>query len=433
MALRFRTVSRTRQDAFGIDRSYDELANSCFLARVLMSDPLPWLAGEIRQLHERGLARGRRQVTPLKDGWCQIDGKRLRNFADNDYLGLASHPRVVEAAKTALESAGAGARASALISGRTDWHVRLEERLTRFEDAQAAIVFPTGYAANLGTLTALAGPEDALFCDRLNHASLIDGCRLSGAKLRVYRHNELAKLQRELRKAAGFRHRFLVTDAVFSMDGDLAPLPQLCDLAKRYDAAVIVDEAHGTGVYGQCGRGVAEWLNVEDRVAVRIGTLSKAVGSLGGFVTGSPSLIDWLWNRARTGVFSTALPPSACAAACAAINVIVDEPHRRVELLQRSRRFRDLLQQSNIAIRSHDVGPIVPILIGEPDRTVEAARELENRGFLVGAIRPPTVPEGTSRLRISLSYSHQEDDLVRLAKTLAEVLGKGLCHQESGK
>ena len=181
---------------------HDDLADSFFLARVLMSNPLPWLAGEMRQLHERGLVRGRRQVTPLKDGWCRIDGKRLRNFADNDYLGLAAHPRVAEAAKAALESAGAGARASALISGRTDWHVRLEERLTRFENAEAAIIFPTGYAANFGTLTALAGPEDVLFCDRLNHASLIDGCRLSGAKLRVYRHNDVAKLERELRKAA---------------------------------------------------------------------------------------------------------------------------------------------------------------------------------------------------------------------------------------
>ena len=196
---------------------------------------------------------------------------------------------------------------------------------------------------------------------------------------------------------------------------------------------MIIDEAHGTGVYGPRGRGVAELLNVEDRVAIRIGTLSKAVGSLGGFVTGPSSLIDWLWNKARTGVFSTALPPSACAAACAAIDLIVDEPHRRVELLQRSRRFRDLLQQNDVAVESHVAGPIVPIIVGEPDRTVETARALENCGFLVGAIRPPSVPEGTSRLRISLSYAHQEDDLTRLAKTLAEVLGKRLRHRESGK
>jgi len=388
-----------------------------------MSDEFSWLTDDLHGLEEDGLLRGRRCVTPLADGWCRFDGRRLLNCASNDYLGLAGDPRVVAAAKDALDEFGVGSRASALVTGRGDWHVRLEQRLARFEGREATVLFPTGYAANLGTITALAGTDDVLFCDRLNHASLIDGCRLCGAKLRVYPHRDIKTLERELKKSAGYRRRMIVTDSLFSMDADYAPLKELCDLAERYDAAVIVDEAHATGVFGRLGRGIAEWLEVEDRVAVRIGTLSKGVGCLGGFVCGSESLIRWLWNKARPQIFSTALPPAVCAAATAAIDIIESEPERRERLLTVSVQFRTRLwEQLGPSVVPEGVGPIIPVLLNDPRAAVDVAERLRDRGFLVAAIRPPTVPRGTSRLRITLSAVHDESDVMQLADDLLGVL-----------
>ena len=385
-----------------------------------MPNSLPWLFGKLANLDADGLIRRRRRVTSLPDSWCEIDGRRLRDFSSNDYLNLAHDRRVIEAAKTALDRAGAGSRASALITGRTEWHVQLEERLAEFEGQQAAILFPTGYAANLGTIPALVGPGDVVLGDRLNHASLIDGCRLSGARFRVYRHDDLDTLRRELTKTADAGRRLIVTDSLFSMDGDAAPLPELCDLAERHDAALCVDEAHATGIFGPLGRGVAEWLGVEDRVAVRIGTLSKAIGSLGGFVAGERELIDWLWNRARTQMFSTAATPAACAAAGAALDVISREAWRREQLLARADQLRRLLDEAGIQATANCVGPIVPIILNDPRQAVRAAAALEERGLLVAAIRPPSVPQGTSRLRITLSCAHSEADVSQLA---GELLG----------
>lgn len=386
-----------------------------------MPSSFPWLDDELARLDAQGLRRRRRCVTSLPDGWCEIDGRRLRDFSANDYLNLAHDPRLIESAQQALSEFGVGSRASALVTGRTDWHLRLERRLAQFEGQDAAILFPTGYAANLGTTAALVGSDDAVFCDRLNHASLIDGCRSSGARFRVYRHDDLKTLQRELRKTDGARRRLVVTDGLFSMDGDAAPLPELCDLAERYDAAVLVDEAHGTGIFGKRGRGIAEWFEVEGRVAVRVGTLSKAIGSLGGFVAGPGPLIDWLWNRARTQIFSTALPPACCAAACAALDIIETEPWRREHLLRISEQLRHGLVQAGLTVPDGCVGPIVPVILHEPEAAVRAQRRLEDRGFLVAAIRPPTVPRGTSRLRISLSSAHSEENLVQLIEALADV------------
>ena len=380
------------------------------------------MSAELAALESAGLRRGRRETRPLFGGACEIDGRRLWNFASNDYLGLAGDPRVVDAAQTALAEASVGASASALVAGRTPWHVRLEQALARFEGQEAAILFPTGYAANVGTIAALVDESDVVFCDRLNHASLIDGCRLSGAKLRVFRHSELETLERELHKAATFRRRLIVTDAIFSMDGDVAPLRELCGLAERFEADVLVDEAHGTGVFGEQGRGVCEQLCVEDRVAVRVGTLSKAIGTLGGFVAGPQSLVDWLWNKARPQVFSTALPPAICAAAVTAIEIIRSEPERRSKLWQNSDFVRRELAQLKIDVSLDSVGPIIPIPLGDPDAAVAAQRKLEERGCLVAAIRPPTVPQGTSRLRISLSAAHDELALKTLVAALLEVL-----------
>ena len=344
------------------------------------------------------------------------------NFASNDYLGLASDPRSAEAARVVLSEFGVGARASALVSGRSEWHVRLEQSLARFEGQEAAVLFPTGYAANLGTIAALVGEEDVVFCDRLNHASLIDGCRLSGAKLRVFRHCELGSLQKELTKSAGFRRRLIVTDSVFSMDGDLAPLRELCDLAEQFEADVLVDEAHGTGVFGEQGRGVCEHLGLEERVAVRVGTLSKSIGCLGGFVAGPRSLIDWLWNKARTQIFSTALPPAICAAACTAIELIEREPQLKIKLWQNCEFVRGELAEQGIAVAENSTGPIIPILLGDPEAAVVAQQKLEKRGCLVAAIRPPTVPRGTSRLRICLSAAHSDEALQCLVDALSETI-----------
>lgn len=387
-----------------------------------MPTPFPWMSGELAALESAGLRRARRAVRLLAGGACEIDGRRLWNFASNDYLGLAGDPRVVAAAQAALADSGVGARASALVAGRTEWHARLEQALARFEGQEAAIFFPTGYAANVGTIAALVDENDVVFCDRLNHASLIDGCRLSGAKLRVFRHSELDTFERELHKAADFRRRLIVTDAVFSMDGDVAPLRELCDLAERFEADVLVDEAHGTGVFGEHGRGVCELLGVEDRVAVRVGTLSKAIGTLGGFVAGPQSLVDWLWNKARPQVFSTALPPVICAAATAAIQIVRNDPERRTRLWQRCEFVRRELASRGIEVVANSTGPIIPIVLGDPNAAVAAQRKLEERGCLVAAIRPPTVPQGTSRLRISLSAAHDESALKSLVAALQEVV-----------
>jgi 8-amino-7-oxononanoate synthase len=386
-----------------------------------MTDPLHWIDDDLQALDRQGLRRKRRTVTPLAGGRCLVDDRELLNFACNDYLDLAHDPRVVAAARDALDRAGAGATASALVSGRTPWHVELEDRLARFERQPAAVLFPTGFAANAGTIAALAGPDDTIFSDRLNHASLIDGCRLSQAQVRVYRHDDLTGLEDAL-KCPETGRRLIVTDSVFSMDGDLAPLPQLCDLAERFGAFLVVDEAHGSGVFGEGGRGVAELLGVEDRVPVRVGTLSKAVGALGGFVAGPQALIDWLWNRARTQIYSTALPPSICAAAIAAIGIVESEPQRRQHLLQIAGEFRQQLREARIATIENSVGPIVPIVLQTPDRAMQVAGQLERQGFLVAAIRPPTVPAGTSRLRVSLSSGHTSANIERLAVALKTVL-----------
>lgn len=391
------------------------------------SDFNRWMQAELDTIASEGLLRRRRVVRPLPDGWCEVDGRRLRNFASNDYLNLAGDPRVIEAARIAGEESGSGSRASALIAGRTHWHERLERRLAEFEGTESALLFPTGYAANLGVVAALVGPEDVVFCDRLNHASLVDGCRLSGARLRVYRRDALDRLERELDKARDARRRLIVTDGVFSMDGDVAPLRELCDLADAADAMLLVDEAHGTGVLGERGRGACEAAGVEDRGVIRIGTLSKALGSIGGFVAGSRVLCDWLWNRARPQIFSTAMPPSAAAAALAALDVVESERERRRRLINGAAEFRNMLQDQSVEVVSGGVGPIVPIMVGAPEAATNAAARLEQMGFLVAAVRPPSVPQGSSRLRVALTWTHCDTAvLLDLAKAIVNSCREGL-------
>jgi 8-amino-7-oxononanoate synthase len=386
---------------------------------------MDWLAQELDQLTADGLLRRQREIVPLDAGRVRVDGVDAWDFASNDYLGLANDPRVVAAAEAAIRSHGVGAKASPLVCGRTDHNAALERKIADFEGTEAAILFPTGMAANIGTVASLAGAGDVVFCDRLNHASLVDGCRLSGARLKVYRHEDLAGLKRSLARETA-RRTFIVTDSVFSMDGDLAPLPELCDLADKNGATIILDEAHGTGVFGIHGRGVAELQEVEHRIPVRVGTLSKSIGSLGGFVAGSRLLVDFLWNKARTQIYSTALPPAICAAASISIDIINGEPSRRNELLERSRQFRTLLDGEGIEWLSGSVGPIVPIVLKEPSAAVTIADKLLEAGFLVGAIRPPTVPRGTSRLRVTLHANHPETLVRSLANKIGELVARFL-------
>ncbi|MFO1045551.1 MAG: 8-amino-7-oxononanoate synthase [Planctomycetaceae bacterium] len=385
--------------------------------------PLTWIADALQELKTQGLFRRRRVTRVFPDGWCEVDGRRVLDFASNDYLNLSGDPRVVSAAIEPLRTATAGARASPLVCGRSPWHEELEQTIARFEGQPDALLFPTGMAANVGTIAALCGPEDLILCDRANHASLVDGCRLSQAKFRIYRHDDLVTLERELKKDPGVRRRWIVTDSVFSMDGETAPLQELCEIAENSGAELIVDEAHGTGVVGENGRGVCEAFGVEHRVAVRIGTLSKAVGAQGGFVAGNRDLVEYLWNRARSQIYSTALSPAVCAAATAAIEIITAEPWRRTRLAAASKYFREQLRAVGVETISAATGPIVPVILRDPNAAVDVATRLEQRGFLVGSIRPPTVPRDTSRLRIVMTTAHRDEDLARLAVAIREELG----------
>ena len=381
---------------------------------------LDWIDADLAQLASEGLLRKQRCVRPLPGGMCEIEGRRLWNFAANDYLDLACEPRVLAAAQQALTDAGAGATASALVSGRTPWHAALEQEIAKYLRAEAALLFPTGYAANVGTISALAAEDDVIFCDRSNHASLLDGCRLSGAQFRVYRHDDLAGLMRALDRAAA-RRRWIVTDTLFSMEGDLAPLQELCEIADRFDVGLIIDEAHALGALGPTGRGGAEHANVAARIPVRIATFSKAFGSLGGCVAGERRLIDWLWNRARPQMFSTALPPSACAAATAALQIADAEPKRRDRLTERGAQLRAGLRAMQLETTS-EIGPIVPVIVESAERVMQIAAGLESAGFLVGAIRPPTVPRNTSRLRITLNANQPPQAIDDLLAALAKLL-----------
>jgi len=382
-----------------------------------VSDRLAWIDDQLDAWQKQGLLRKRRMVAPLPGAWCLVSGRKLRNFSSNDVLDLAHDERLISAGIQALKVSGAGSGASASVCGRTQWHAALEERLARFFGQPQALVFPSGYAANLGTIAALAGQNDVIFCDRFNHASLVDGCRLSGARLRVYRHQELDRLEARLKQPVRGR-RLIVTESLFSMDGDLAPLARLCELAERYDCLLAVDEAHAVGVLGPAGRGVAELAGVEQRIDVRLGTLSKALGCLGGFVVGSSRLIEWLRHAARTQMFSTALPPAVCAAAAVALDLVEVESSRREAIHERAGALRDRLLAAGLNVPAGCAAHIVPVILNEAAAAAETAERLEAAGFLVAAIRPPTVPRGTSRLRISISSAHTQADIEGLVRAL---------------
>ena len=361
--------------------------------------------------HEKRAVR--RRLRPLDSGIgprVVVDGHSVIQLCSNDYLGLAAHPAVTRAAADAALEYGAGAGSARLIVGTSAPHAALERELARWKQTEAALVLSSGYHANTGVLPVLAGADDGIFSDELNHASLIDGCRLSRAAVRVYRHADAEHLDRLLRDAAGFRRRLIVTETVFGMDGDIAPLEDLVALARRHDAWIVVDEAHSTGVFGQNGGGLVSQLGLTEAVDVQIGTLSKALGSLGGYVAGSAALVDWVVNAARTFIYTTALPPAAVAAARAAIAVLSAEPERRDRVWSHAAWLRERLTEIGFRL-GPGRSPILPVLIGDADRAVRLSDALLARGVLVPAIRPPTVPDGTARLRVAPMATHTADDL----------------------
>lgn len=382
--------------------------------------PLPaaleWIATDLERLAAAGLVRPHRVRDGRQGGEVILDGRTLLNFGSNDYLGYAGDVRLTKAASKAACAEGFGAGASPLVSGHSRAHDDLERAIADLLDVPAAVTFPSGFAANSATIAALVGPGDFIASDARNHASIIDGCRLSRAEVAVYPHRDMATLDGLLAGAAG-RRRLVVTDSLFSMDGTLAPLADLCDLARRHAAMLMVDEAHATGVFGARGSGLVESVGVSDGVAIRTGTLSKAVGAAGGFVAGHAELVRWLKHTARAWIFSTAHPPAVAAAATRAIGLFAAEPHRRRELLERAAVFRGRLADAGLEIGSAEA-QIVPIVAGTAEAAVALAARLADLGLFVPAIRPPSVPQGKSLVRASISWQHSESDLQRLTDAI---------------
>ncbi|BDG10471.1 8-amino-7-oxononanoate synthase [Anaeromyxobacter paludicola] len=385
-----------------------------------MSGALDWIPGALEKLEAQGLRRGLEPLGSPQGPVVRLGGAALVNLCSNDYLGLAAHPRVRAAAAARSEAEGAGAGASRLVCGDLPVHRELEERLARLKGKEAALLFSSGYHANLGVPAALTGKDDAIFSDVLNHASIVDGCRLSFARTVRYRHKDLQELD-DLLAASRARRKLVVTDAVFSMDGDAAPLAELTALCERHGAMLYVDEAHATGILGARGGGLCEALGLSGRVDVVMGTLGKALGSFGAVVAGSHDLREWLVSRARTFVFTTALPPGACAAALAALDLLAAEPERRERLGALTARMKAGLERLGFPM-GEVVAPIFPVILGDERLALEASRRLRERGFLVRAIRPPTVPAGTSRLRVTLSADHAPEQVDGFLGALGDVL-----------
>ncbi|CAG0977536.1 glycine C-acetyltransferase [Geobacteraceae bacterium] len=379
-------------------------------------------AEELEALKTQGLHRRMRCIAGSQGSRVVVDGKEALLLCSNNYLGLADHPRLAEAAIRAVERYGTGSGASRLVSGTMELHEALEERLARFKGTEAALVFNSGYAANSGIIPALAGKGDLVFSDRLNHASIVDGCLLSRATMVRYPHNDMAALRRLLERHETAGRRLIVTDGVFSMDGDMAPLRELAALKREFGALLMVDDAHGTGVLGATGRGSAELQGVMTEIDIHMGTLGKALGSFGAYAAASGEIVDYLANRARSFIFSTSLPPAVLAASLAAIDLI-DSPEGAA-LRQRLKRntafFRDSLGAAGFDTMGSET-QIVPLFVGRAEQTMTFTSRLLEEGVFAQGIRPPTVPAGTCRLRCTLMATHGEEDLARAAELIAGI------------
>ncbi len=382
---------------------------------------LSFLEEEISALREKGRYRFLRRVSGPQDAEIVIGGARRHNFSSNNYLGLAGHPAVVEAFAEAAARYGAGSGASRLISGNMDVHEELDEAVAQFKGTESALTFGAGYLANLGILSTLGGPEATIFSDELNHASIIDGCRLSRSRVEVYRHCDASHL-RDLLKRSRSARKIVVTDGVFSMDGDIAPLPELVEAKERYGAILVVDDAHATGVLPPRGRGTADHFGLEGWVEVQMGTFSKALGTYGAYIAASRTMVDYFVNKCRPFIFNTSLPPAVAGATIASLGLLSGDQQLLESLWGNQEAFRE-----EMALRGRPVDSrtaIVPILVGGDEETMDVSNALFDRGVFVHGIRPPTVPEGTGRLRLTLMATHTRAAIATAAARIDEALSE---------
>ena len=393
-------------------------------------DPLSYLTDQINQLKEKGTHFKLRVLEDEQEPVCTFDGKKVINLASNNYLGLTTHPKLREAALEATRKYGVGSGAVRTIAGTMRIHIELEEKIARFKNVEACVVFQSGFAANAGTVSAILGKEDFIISDELNHASIIDGARLSRAKILVFEHKNIA--QAEERLASVQREpgkKLLIIDGVFSMDGDIGPLPALCDLAEKYGAIMMVDDAHSSGVLGRNGRGTIDHFKVHGRVDIQVGTLSKAIGALGGYVCGTRELIDFLYHRARPFLFSTSHPPSVAATCIAAFEVLEQEPQLMEKLWENTRYFKKELGNLGFNIGGRNTPasetPITPVIVGDGKLAMQFSRELFNEGVMATGIAFPTVAEGKARIRTIMTAKHTRAQLDQALATFKEV-GKRL-------
>ncbi len=371
---------------------------------------LAWIEQEIAALKEQGLFTHIRTIESPMGAWIQVDGKRVLNFCANNYLGLANHPRLVQAAKDAIDRYGVGPGAVRTIAGTMSLHVELEKRLAAFKKVEDVVTFQSGFNANLATIPALVGRDDVIFSDRLNHASIIDGCRLSRAKIVAYEHNDPDDLRAKIAEETAYNRRLIVSDGVFSMDGDIAPLPALVEIAQEHDILLMVDDAHGEGVLGEGGRGIVDHFGLHGKVDVEIGTMSKAFGVMGGIVAGRKPIIDWVRQRGRPFLFSSAMTVPDAAACLAAVDVLEES----TELVDRLWRNADYFKREMKALgfdTGHTETPIVPVMLGEAPLAQQFSRELFEAGVFAMAIGFPTVPQGKARIRVMNTAAHSQDDL----------------------
>ena len=387
---------------------------------------LSYLTEQIEQLKQKGTHFRLRVLEDEQAPVCTFDGKKVINLASNNYLGLTTHPKLREAALEATRKYGVGSGAVRTIAGTMKIHMELEEKIARFKNVEACVVFQSGFAANAGTVSAILGKEDFIISDELNHASIIDGARLSRATIKVFRHKDLTDAEAKLQEVADKPgHKLLITDGVFSMDGDIGPLPGLCDLAEKYGAIMMVDDAHASGVLGRNGRGTIDHFKVHGRVDVQVGTLSKAIGALGGYVCGSRDLIDFLYHRARPFLFSTSHPPSVAATCIAAFDVLEQEPERIEKLWENTRYFKKALGNLGFNIGGVNTPPsetpITPIIVGEGRVAMEFSRELFKEGVMGTGIAFPTVPEGKARIRTIMTATHTREELDQALEVLKRV------------
>jgi len=386
---------------------------------------LDWLTREIEGLKEQGLYNHIRTIGSAQGAWLTVDDKNVLNFCSNNYLGLANHPKIVEAAKDATKRYGVGPAAVRSIAGTMDLHVQLEQRLAKFKGAEDVITFQSGFTANLGTISALVGKEDVIFSDRLNHASIIDGCRLSGAKIVAYEHNDAGALEDAIKEhASNFRRALIITDGVFSMDGDIAPLPALVEVAKKYDILFMVDDAHGEGVLGKGGRGIVDHFGLHGQVDIEVGTMSKAFGVVGGMVAGDKVIIEWLRQRGRPFLFSSAVTAPDAAACLAAVDLLEESTELVDKLWANAKYFKAEMKKLGFNTGVSET-PITPVMLGEAPLAQQFSRELFEEGVFAMAIGFPTVAKGKARIRVMISAAHDNDDLGKGLEAF-EKIGKKL-------